>query len=194
MERQHHTRQQGHAEPQQAPGASGQQHPILSLQSQVGNALVSRLLAQRSEAGHQGPIGAEGGPVGADIAGRIDAARGGGSPLNDGVRASMEGALGDSFGDVRVHTGTEAEALSASMSAQAFTTGSDIFLGPGASASDTRLMAHELTHVVQQRSMSTGGPLEVGAADTAHEHQAEAAAAAVQRSLAANTPTAPSGR
>lgn len=89
----------------------------------------------------------------------------------------MEQQLGASFEDVRVHTGTESHALNRSISAQAFTTGSDIFLGPGASPSDHQLMAHELTHVVQQRSMAASGPMTVGPAGDSYEQQADAVAA-----------------
>ena len=61
----------------------------------------------------------------------------------------------------------------------AFTTGNDIFFGEGASPSDRGLLAHELTHVAQQRGMTGGGPLTVGPADDAYEAEAEARAAAV---------------
>src|SRR5262245_28213386 len=109
-------------------------------------------------------VGLEGGPVSDGLAGRIQGARGGGAPLDGGTREQMEGAFGTSFADVRVHTSGESDALNRSISAKAFTTGNDIFLGKNASAGDSNLMAHELTHVVQQRSMSGGGGMTVGAA------------------------------
>ena len=129
---------------------------------------------------HDPQIGLEGGPVGDDTANRIESKRGSGSTLNDGVRAKMEGATGEGFGDVRVHRDAESDALNRSMTAKAFTTGSDIFLRQDQSPGDERLLAHELTHVVQQRSMSGGGGgMNVGAADDHHETEADAVADAV---------------
>jgi hypothetical protein len=73
--------------------------------------------------------------------------------------------LGDSLTDVRVHTDSTADTLARSVSARAFTTGSDLYFAagqyqPGTSSGD-RLLAHELTHVVQQRDAPTSGPLTV---------------------------------
>ena len=66
----------------------------------------------------------------------------------------MESAFGAGFGGVRVHTGAEADALSAALSARAFTAGQDIFFRRGEyapqSSTGRQLLAHELTHVVQQ--------------------------------------------
>ncbi|MGH2633655.1 MAG: DUF4157 domain-containing protein, partial [Tepidiformaceae bacterium] len=115
-------------------------------------------LAQRAEEEeelqmkHDPQIGLEGGPVGDDMAGRINSQRGSGSTLNDSVRSKMEGAMGAGFGDVRVHRDSESDDLNRGMTAKAFTTGSDIFLRQDQSAGDERLIAHELTHVVQQRT------------------------------------------
>ncbi len=101
------------------------------------------------------PIGAAGGAVGADVESRIRSARAGGAPLPGDVGSRMEQAFGTDFGDVRVHSGAQSADLNRSISARAFTTGSDIFLGAGTpaldSSSGTELLAHELTHVVQQR-------------------------------------------
>ena len=70
--------------------------------------------------------------------------------------AQVGGALGADFSGVKVHTDTKADALNRSLSAKAFTTGSDIFFSQGAyqpgSSSGKQLLAHELTHVVQQGS------------------------------------------
>jgi hypothetical protein len=132
-------------------------------------------------------VGLEGGPVSDELAGRIESKRGSGSPLDDGTRSTMEGALGASFEGVRVHSDAESAQLNQSISAKAFTTGSDIFLGQGASAGDHDLMAHELTHVVQQRDMSASGPLTVGPAGDSYEQQADAAAAAVASGASAAT-------
>ena len=105
--------------------------------------------------------------------------RGGGAPLEDGTRASMEASFRTSFDDVRVHADPQSDTLNRRLTARAFTTGSDIFLRGDASPSDSRLMAHELSHVVQQRSMSGGGAMRVGAADDSHEQHADSVANAV---------------
>jgi hypothetical protein len=126
-------------------------------------------------------VGLEGGPISDGLAGRIQAQRGGGSPLAEGTRTSMEQQLGANLEDVRVHTDGESDALNRSISAKAFTTGNDIFFRQDASPSDQSLMAHELTHVVQQRSMpgSGGSGMHVGPAGDSYEQQADATAAAV---------------
>ena len=126
-------------------------------------------------------VGLEGGPVGADIASRIDSQRGGGSGLNSSFRAQMEGAFGADFGDVRVHQDAQADTLNRQMTAKAFTTGNDIFLRSDASAGDSHLMAHELTHVVQQRSGGSpaGGGMTAGPANDPQEHEADQVASEV---------------
>ena len=94
----------------------------------------------------------------AEVAPEIEQAigrkRGGGQALDSGVLAQMEPAFGADFGGVRVHTDGEADRLNHSLSARAFTTGRDIFFRQGSyspgSSSGRELLAHELTHVVQQ--------------------------------------------
>ncbi|MEM7797612.1 MAG: DUF4157 domain-containing protein [Chloroflexota bacterium] len=92
--------------------------------------------------------------IGGDVEGDIERQRGSGQSLPDDTRSHMEGTLGSDLGNVRVHTDTKANELSESLNAKAFTTGSDIFFGSGeydpASQSGQKLLAHELTHVVQQ--------------------------------------------
>ena len=134
-------------------------------------------LAQREE--DQERVGIEGGPVGPDTAQRIESARGGGSSLDASTRGTMEAGFGTSFEDVRVHHDSQSDVLARRLTSHAFTTGSDIFLRGDASPSDNHLIAHELTHVVQQRSMSGGGGMSVGAAGDTHEHEADATADAV---------------
>lgn len=124
-------------------------------------------------------VGLEGGPVSDSVASRIEASRGQGAPLDSGTRDSMESAFGTSFEGVRVHTDQESSALNNSISAKAFTTGNDIYLRQDTSPSDQSLMAHELTHVVQQRSMSGSGGMQVGPAGDSYEQEADAVAAAV---------------
>ena len=84
---------------------------------------------------------------------RIEGRRGQGSPLPAAVQADMESRFGQDFGTVRLHTDTEARELCADTQARAFTVGHDIFFAPGEYAPDSdagrELLAHELTHVVQ---------------------------------------------
>lgn len=69
----------------------------------------------------------------------------------------MEPRFGAGFGDVRIHTGDRAARLSARLGAQAFTVGSQVFFARGQFRPDTRdgrqLIAHELTHTIQQGSV-----------------------------------------
>jgi hypothetical protein len=92
--------------------------------------------------------------VSGEVETRINNAQGGGRPLADIVREPMEQAIGADFSGVRVHTDSEADTLNRQLGARAFTTGRDIFFGQGeyspGSASGRKLLAHELTHVVQQ--------------------------------------------
>jgi hypothetical protein len=163
---------------------------MLALQGALGNHLVAGLLSRTASAGQTGPIGAEGGPVSQDLEDRIQHQRGGGATLDAGLRAPVETSLGADLSDVRIHTGAESDDLNAQLGARAFTTGSDIFLSSSTSPSDQGTVAHELTHVVQQRSMSTAGPLTVGAADDEYEQAADRVAGAVQSGQAASTGSA----
>jgi len=118
---------------------------------------------------------------------RIGAKRGGGQPLEATVRRGMEGVFGVDFSPVRVHADAEADLLNRGVAAVAFTVGSDIFFRAGfyqpRAPAGQHLLAHELTHVVQQRSGSlgtsgggnaSGGTMTVGAADDRHEQEATA--------------------
>lgn len=84
----------------------------------------------------------------------IQRARGNGQPLGESVRAPLENAFGADFSRVNIHTGSEADTLNQSLQARAFTTGQDIFFRRGeytpGTAAGQELLAHELTHVVQQ--------------------------------------------
>lgn len=84
--------------------------------------------------------------------GQLASHRGGGQPLSDETRAFMEPRFGMDFSDVRVH---ETPDLTNAIQAQAFTHGQDIYFNSGkynpGSSGGKELLAHELTHVVQQR-------------------------------------------
>jgi hypothetical protein len=81
-------------------------------------------------------------------------AKGNGQPLPRGVCTFMESRFQSDFSGVRVHTGADAESLSKDIHAQAFTHGSDIYFNSGKydpdSAGGRMLLAHELTHTIQQ--------------------------------------------
>ncbi|HEX5535139.1 MAG TPA: DUF4157 domain-containing protein [Actinomycetales bacterium] len=78
----------------------------------------------------------------------------GGTPLDGPTRSWFEERLGTTLGDVRLHTDSAAADAAAALSARAFTVGRDVVFGAGQFAPDTpkgqRLLAHELTHVMQQ--------------------------------------------
>jgi hypothetical protein len=89
-----------------------------------------------------------------DLETSINQARGGGQPLGDNIRKPMEQAFGADFGGVKVHTDSRSDQLNQSIQARAFTTGQDVFFRQGeynpGSRGGQELLAHELTHVVQQ--------------------------------------------
>jgi hypothetical protein len=106
-------------------------------------------------------VGPQGGQAPPEVAAAIHRARGGGRPLEPALQAQMSEAMGYDFSGVRVHTGPEADELNQELSASAFTTGQDIFFRQGVynpgSTFGRALIAHELTHVVQQRSARVSG-------------------------------------
>lgn len=120
---------------------------MLQMQQQYGNRYVQRVM----ELSRQGEGEAEATP---EVEAAIEQARGGGRSLDSGIQRQMESAFGTNFSGVRVHTDSTADALNQSLSARAFTTGQDIFFRQGeynpGSSSGKELLAHELTHVVQQ--------------------------------------------
>lgn len=100
-------------------------------------------------------VGAAGGELSGDTEAAIDAARSGGRPLEPEMRSGFEQAFGADLSEVRLHTGSGSAALNDRVAARAFTVGSDIFLGSGTpdlgSTAGQELLAHELTHTIQQR-------------------------------------------
>ncbi len=79
-----------------------------------------------------------------------------GSPLPSTVRERMEPVLGAELGHVSVHNDSSANATAQSLHAKAFTHKNHIWLGVNQSPNDVQLMAHELTHVVQQTEDTYG--------------------------------------
>lgn len=129
------------------PSGPGSASTLLQLQRQQGNRFVQSVLAVARSAEGQGNVMP-------DVERAIESSRGGGQSLDSGVKAQMGGALNADFSGVRVHTDAGADGLNQSLSARAFTTGSDIYFRQGeynpGSSSGRELLAHELTHVVQQ--------------------------------------------
>jgi len=97
--------------------------------------------------------------VDADIEAHIRSLRGSGQSLPESERNFFESRLGYDFSPVRVHTGDQAAEAAQNLKARAFTMGRDIVFGPGQYAPGTEsgrcLLAHELTHTIQQRALAT---------------------------------------
>ena len=111
----------------------------------------------------------------------ISSMRGGGQPLPESVRSFFEPRFGHDFSQVRTHAGSvDANEISRSINARAFTVGEDISFGEGQYAPESsggrQLLAHELTHVVQQGSAKNDSSAQLSFQKTS-EHQ-------VMRSLA----------
>jgi Domain of unknown function (DUF4157)/NAD:arginine ADP-ribosyltransferase len=102
------------------------------------------------------PQEAIGGEASTDFASAINRAKGGGQPLDAGLQRSIGQAMGADFSGVKVHTDSQSDQLNQSIQAKAFTTGQDVFFRQGAyqpgSIEGQELIAHELTHVVQQNA------------------------------------------
>lgn len=159
-----------------APRSAITPETLLSLQRATGNRAVQRLLASRKDgqpaAGSEAQAVAQAKPaansagdrhdqeadtvptVDSGMESRINSARGSGQPLPERVRSPMERAFGADFSGVRVPEDSEVDGMTHSLQARAFTTGEDIFFKSGeyspGSSSGQQLIAHELTHVVQQ--------------------------------------------
>ncbi|MEW6212601.1 MAG: DUF4157 domain-containing protein [Acidobacteriota bacterium] len=94
----------------------------------------------------------------ADLEARIESLRGGGHEMSSDLRAFFEPRFGRDFSSVRLHTDSSAGETAQRLNARAFTLGRDIAFAPGEYQPETtegrRLLAHELTHVVQQNDSS----------------------------------------
>lgn len=89
---------------------------------------------------------------------QLNRSRSGGQPLPEADRSFMEKRFGVDFSGVRIHTDGNAVQMNRGLNAEAFTYGRDIYFGAGGyspgTSSGKRLLAHELTHVVQQKSIN----------------------------------------
>jgi hypothetical protein len=128
---------------------------VMHLQKTAGNATVSAALEEQ-----------EASPV-KDVVGS-----GGGAPLGKDTKGFMESRLGADFSDVRVHTDATASDSARSVQAYAYTVGNDVVFQSGKyepeSDSGKRMLAHELTHVVQQRSGPVAGTAAPGGIQISH--------------------------
>jgi Domain of unknown function (DUF4157) len=154
---------------------------LLNLQRKVGNRAMGRLI-QRSKVG---PQGGEAGPA---VQQELQHQHGTGQSLPGGVSRQMGRALGADLSSVRVHTNPQADTLNRSLGAQAFTFGSDVYFSNRSydpySTVGKKLIAHELTHVVQQggaKSNAIQTKLKVGAAGDSYEQEADRVAESVMR-------------
>ena len=139
---------------------------MLRLQRVFGNHYVGQVIDRMRD-----------GDGGNEIERTIDGARGGGQGLDHAVRGQMESSFGADFGAVRVHTDDRADHLNGALSAKAFTTGSDIFFRHGeyspGSSGGRELLAHELTHVVQQSGDGIQRKMTVSQPGDTHEVEAD---------------------
>ncbi|TQE39015.1 DUF4157 domain-containing protein [Streptomyces ipomoeae] len=167
---------------------------LLALQRSAGNAAVARAVAEQR---HQHDAHCGHGPA-VQRSAVHQVLRSPGRPLDEPLRTEMEGRFGGAdFSDVRVHTDTVAQRSATEIGARAYTSGSHVVLGPG--GTDKHTLAHELTHVLQQRRGSVpgtdnGSGLRVSSPDDHAEREAEANAhrvmsAPVQR-MATDEPSA----
>jgi hypothetical protein len=141
----------------------------MTLQRTIGNRAMTRvsqanpclsaLQRQEEKEAIQTARADEGGSFETDEAfdARLQSERGAGQPLPGAVRGFMEPRFGADLSAVRLHKGPEAADLNRQVNARAFTLGQDIFLGQGEENVDSQagrgLLAHELTHVVQQSGL-----------------------------------------
>jgi hypothetical protein len=106
-----------------------------------------------------------------------------GQPLDASTRGFMESRFGHDFSRVRVHSDAAAAASAAAVNALAYTVGGHVVLGAGMYTPGTQegraLLAHELTHVLQQPAGTPAGPLAIGEADDSFEREAARTADAV---------------
>ena len=153
---------------------------LLQLQRQYGNRYVERVVALAREGldrqGHDSQINNHN-EVSPSVEHEIQQERSGGHGLDHGVRRQMETSFGTNFSGVRIHTDHKADSLSRDLSARAFTTGQDIFFRQGAYQPDNsvgrELIAHELTHVVQQSGGQVRRAMSVSQPNDPHEVEAE---------------------
>jgi hypothetical protein len=159
-------------------------HPVLRLQRAIGNQAVQRMVnaGQIDRQSQQSSPNVE--PTSTIPPSVQNVLRSPGHPLPSSTRSFMEPRFGEDFSQVRVHTDTQAADSAHQVNALAYTVGSDVVFGAGQYAPETsygkRLLAHELTHVVQQQGTGTDTfamkKLPIGVPGDAFEKQADTVA------------------
>ena len=95
-----------------------------------------------------------------NVSSQIQSTKNGGNTMHETTKSFMESRFGTDFSNVNIHTGNDASQLSNQLNAQAFTVGNDIYFNEGKYQPNTdsgrRLLAHELTHVIQQNRGTPG--------------------------------------
>lgn len=135
-------------------GTSG----VGTLQRAVGNGAMGRVLQRQGADGHGGTENAEEEESRSSV---HQVVASGGEPLDTETRVDMEARLGADFSGVRIHTGSEAGDSAKKLGARAYTAGDHVVFQRDAYEPSTEagrtLIAHELTHVIQQRSGPVDG-------------------------------------
>ncbi|MFF8611544.1 DUF4157 domain-containing protein [Streptomyces sp. NPDC015350] len=188
------------------PAEDAESLPGLSvLQGSMGNEAVVQMLRRAGHAGAReeqrhddGHERAAGHPQ-VQRSAVHDVLRRSGRPLDEATRADMGERLGADFSDVRVHDDAAARASAAEVGARAYTSGNHIVIG--ADGDDAHTLAHELTHVIQQRNgpvagTDNGAGLRVSDPSDRFEREAEANARRVMSAgpARAGGPEAAGGR
>lgn len=139
-------------------GARAQRHTVDKRQH---FSHLVRLQRQRRSSRALPEVGREGGELQADTQASLRTLQGGGRPLAVGLRIPLERAFGADFRGVRLHRGPASEELCSRLGAEAFTVNNRIFLGKATPSLERpagqRLLAHELTHTIQQGSLKARG-------------------------------------
>jgi hypothetical protein len=130
--------------------------------------------------------------VNPDLESRILSLHGGGQPLPESVQAFFEPRFGYDFCQVRVHADSKAAESARAVNARAFTVGHHVVMGAGqyspGTAEGRRLLAHELTHVVQQGNPQAQGKFLTAKPD---KQQIPTGASRIQRQQGATPPQCP---
>ncbi|WP_299157776.1 DUF4157 domain-containing protein [Accumulibacter sp.] len=137
---------------------------FLQRQAEAEEEAVQTHPLQRLAEEEDEPVQAKGDATSVQAASRAVSSPSAGAPLRPDVRGRLEAGIGADLSSVRVHEDSSANQAAAAINARAFTHGSDIWLGEGQSQSDLHLMAHEATHVVQQRGGMRAAQREISAA------------------------------
>ncbi|WP_114750557.1 eCIS core domain-containing protein [Pleomorphovibrio marinus] len=131
-----------------------EEEPLMADEEKIQMLEDEEVQMQEEEAERIQTKASEGGAVPSHVESGIQDAKGKGSPVPEPVKSSMEAGFGRDFGGVRLHTDEKAGQMSSQIGAQAFTHGQDIFFNKGKfnpqTSSGKHLLAHELTHTVQQ--------------------------------------------